>query len=288
MKGFRLILIASSLFIILFAVNILQNKSLSPKKSNAQATEIIVEKDKPYGQHEKQKLDLCKPINLSKKVPGVILIHGGGGDKSQHLAECKALARNGLVAIAVNFREEPAPAYKVILPDNKMALAWLKARDDVDPTRIGAMGGSLGGYVASMAGASEFKDKVNCVVNNFGPTDFTDENWEGGPLADEFVEKFFGGVTYEENPQLYESLSPITHVSSNDAAPWLFTRSTNDQLVPRSQMTRMIDALKNVGIKTEFYEYNGTGGGHANKLPPLKALQLFRKRINFLVNCLSN
>lgn len=288
MKSFRIILIASSLLIILFAVNLLQNKSFSPLKSNAATSNIIVKKDISYGTHPKQKLDLCKPANLQGQAPGVILIHGGGGDKSQHLSECKALAKNGLVAVAVNFREEPAPSWKVILNDNSLALSWFKERNYVDSERIGAMGGSLGGYASSMSGTYESSDKANCVVNNFGPTDFTDENFEGTPLVDEFVEKFFGGVTYEENPQLYERLSPITHVSADDAKSWLFTRSTNDTLIPRSQMTRMIDALKGVGIKTEFFEYNGTGGGHANKLPPLKTLQLFRKRINFLTNCLSS
>ena len=92
-----------------------------------------------------------------------------------------------------------------------------------------------------MMGTIEFDNKVNCVVNNFGPTDFTDEELEGSPLKDEFVENFFGGVTSDENPGLYKNLSPITHSSLEDASSWLFTRSINDKLVPKSQMTRMIN-----------------------------------------------
>jgi acetyl esterase len=286
MKGFRLLIVGSGLLVIIFAVFIFQTKSFAPIRPEAKTSGIVVQKDIAYGKHPKQKLDLCKPKNLEGRAPAVILIHGGGGDKSQHLTECKALARNGLVAIAVNFREEPYPSYQAILLDNRNALNWLKARAEVDSEKIAAMGGSLGGYVSSMAGPAEFKNKVNCVVNNFGPTDFTDEELEGSPLKDDFVEKFFGGMTYEENPELYEDLSPIFNVSANDAQSWLFTRSTNDQLVPRSQMTRMIDALTDAGIKTEFYEYSGRGEGHANKLPFWQASKLLNKRVSFLVNCL--
>ena len=286
MKGLSIIFLSAGLLVIIFGTIILRNNNFAPDGAGA-ASNIIVEKDIAYGNLPKQKLDLCRPKSVSGKVPGVILVHGGGGDKSDFLNACKELAKNGFITITVNFRETPSPSWKVVLDDNKNALAWLKLRDDVDGEKIGAMGGSAGGYVASMMGTIEFDNKVNCVVNNFGPTDFTDKAWEEGPLYDEFVEKFFGGVTYEENPELYKQLSPITHASANDANPWLFTRSTNDQLVPRSQMTKMIDALENVGISTEFYEYEGTGGGHANNLPPFNALQLFNKRINFLVACLN-
>lgn len=285
----NIIFLSAGLLVIILGTIILKNNNFAPDRADA-ASNIIVEKDIAYGNLPKQKLDLCKPSTIHGKVPGVILIHGGGGDKSDFLNACKELAKNGLIAVTVNFRESPPPSWKVILEDNKNALAWLKSQDNVNTDRIGAMGGSLGGYVSSMMGAAEFENKVNCVVNNFGPTDFTDEafNQSSNPFYDEFVEKFFGGVTYEEDPELYRQLSPITHVSDNDANPWFFTRSTNDQLVPRSQMTRMIDAINALGISTEFYEYEGTGGGHANNLPPLKALQLFNKRINFLVDCLGS
>lgn len=247
---------------------------------------IMVKKNISYGTEEKQKLDLCLPKNIKGGVPGVILIHGGGGDKKSFLPSCKQLAKKGLVAVTINFREEPPPSHSKILEDISLALAWLKSRDEVDREKIGAMGGSLGGYVAAFTGTFEFKDKANCVVNNFGPTDFTDPALEDSPLKDTFVEKFFGGVTYEEDPRLYQELSPITHVSSNDAQ-FFFTRSTNDQLVPISQMTLMIERLKSVGIEAQLFEYDGKGGGHANKLSLSQAEQLFEKRVNFLVNCLT-
>ena len=260
-----------------------------PRKSNASTSEISVSYDVAYGSHPKQKLDLCKPKNVSGKLAAVTLVHGGGGDKSSFTSICQKLAGRGFVAAAVNYREDPPPTYEVILADNQAALSWVKARDYVDPNKIGSWGGSMGGYVSSMQGDQEGSNKVQCVNNNYGPTDFTDpDEWEGSPLMDEAVQKFFGGVTYNENPQLYKDLSPITHVSSNDAGKWLLTRSTNDHLIPRTQMTKMVSALQNVGLQVEFYEYNGTGSGHANKLGPLQARRLLQKRLNFMTDCLNS
>jgi len=285
---FNMVLAAAGVLFILFSSHFLKNRSLAPMDSDA-ASNIVFQQDISYGTLPKQKLDLCKPKNLQGKVPGVIIIHGGGSDKSKHTAQCKKLAENGFVAVAVNYREDPPPTWKVVLADNRLALDWLKARDDVENGKIGAVGGSLGGYVSSMMGVHESEMDVQCVNNDFGPTDFTDPSWDwDSELGQYFVAKFFGGVTYKQNPKLYENLSPAMHVSSDDASNWLFTRSTNDHLVPRSQMTRMIDALTKVGIKTEFYEYDGTGAGHANNLPPLQNLRLFNKRIDFMVSCLNS
>lgn len=287
MKFFHIFIASATALFAILSSFLVQGKNSLLGSPNA--GDIVFQEDIAYGSHSKQKLDLCKPASLNGKIPGVILIHGGGGDKSQHTAQCKSLARNGFVAISVNYREDPPPTWKVVIADNRTALDWLRSHENVDPARIGAVGGSQGGYVASLMGAVDDIDKAECVNNNFGPTDLTDPSeWEDSELYDEAVEKFFGGVTYEENPALYRQLSPITHVTSGNAENWLFTRSTNDNLVPRTQMTKMIDTLNSVGIQTEFYEYEGSGGGHANKLGPLKARKLYNKKINFMTNCLNN
>lgn len=277
---------------VILTASFVQDRSFGTNKLNAQSPEIIVLKDLSYGPFPMQKLDLCMPKSLTpgSTISSVILSHGGGGDKKNYLSICKGLARRGIVAATVNFREDPPPAYPRVVEDVKRALAWLKdlaRRRNVEIHRVGAWGGSLGGYLSSMLGTNEFENKVSCVSNNFGPTDFTDPEWEGyseGVYL--FVNKFFGGITYEEDPELYENASPITHISANDAQSWLFTRSRNEKLVPRSQITRMASALEAVGIDTEIYEYTGFGPGHANRFI-LKAKQLLEKRMNFMENCLT-
>ena len=186
-----------SLFVILTVTIAMRRSQTTGAKADGVQYEAIVEPDIAYGSQTKQRLDLCRPKNAIGKHGGVMIIHGGGGDKSQHRDQCKSFAERGLVAIAVNYREDPPPTWKVILGDNAMAMDWLLARPDVDTNRIGAMGASLGGYVASYFGTYDDPRKVDCTENNFGPMDFTDTNFEGSPLYDEAVSKFFGGVTYD-------------------------------------------------------------------------------------------
>lgn len=278
---------------VVLTASFLQNRSFGTNgiKANSQDSSLI--KDLPYGPDPMQKLDLCIPNNLSSgnSASLVILLHGGGGDKSDFLSVCKMLAERGIPAATANYREDPPPAYPRVVEDAKSALAYLTKlaqNRGITIQKTGAWGGSMGGYLSSMLGTNEFDNKVDCVSNNYGPTDFTDPAWEGYTEADEqFINKFFGGVTYEQDPQLYQEASAITYVSTNDAPSWLFTRSTNDHLVPRSQMIRMSDALRAIGIDTEIYEYTGVGPGHANKLPPLQARKLLNKRLDFMQNCLS-
>lgn len=248
---------------------------------------ISFQQDISYGDDPKQKLDLCTPANTSGKLPAVMLIHGGGGDKSSMRADCKALAANGVIAIANNYREEPSPSYQNIIGDNMTAYNWLVNQKNVDKYKIGAMGTSMGGYIAGLLGVNNTTVVPLCVVNNFGPTDFTDPNLFRTKTQMNLLHKFFG-VNYGENPQLYQTASPINHLKQSSSPNWLFTRSRNDRIIPKSQMERMVTKLDSLSIRQESFEYWGFGFGHANYMLPGTAKEVFNKRINFLLNCLQN
>lgn len=246
-----------------------------------------VEKNVKYGTDPKHVLDLCKPRDLTKKVPLVILIHGGGGDKSSYWGSCQRLATSGYIAAAVNFREDPPPAYPKFMEDIRKALAFLRQMETVDGTKTAAMGGSGGGTASSFLGLEESPQKVSCVVDQFGPVDFTDPQLLSLPLwQKKLFPKLFGNVSYEENPEFYKKASPITYVSGDDA-DFFLTRSVNDRIVPRSQPERLIRALRAAGkVVPDLYEFNGTGGGHSTKLPAGDAETLWLAQKNFLDRCL--
>lgn len=248
----------------------------------------VVQRNIPYGEEGKQVLDLCRPKNLAGKAPGVALFHGGGGDKADFLPICKQLAASGYVAAAINFREEPAPAYPLLMADAKLALAWLRERPDVDGRRMAAWGGSLGGYLSSHLGTREDTERVQCVVNNYGPTDLFDPSLEENTwLMEQAVGKFFNGVTKEEDPDLYRDASPITHVSAEDAE-FVFTRSVNDRLVPKSQAERMIAALRAEGKDVPaLFEFQGTGNAHALKMGRTEMQRVWEFQKGFLDRCLA-
>jgi len=103
----------------------------------------------------------------TKKVPGLILFHGGGwggGDLIQFRRACQYFASRGLVCATSNYRmltkEEAAALPKrdtrkaVCVTDAKSAIRWFKAQAGkfgIDPKRIVTGGGSAGGHVATLA-----------------------------------------------------------------------------------------------------------------------------------------
>lgn len=248
---------------------------------------VIIIKDISYGSHEKQKLDLCRPKYMKDKLPAVILIHGGGGDKKSYSYACRRLAESGYIAITINWREEPEPFINLAIEDAKLASAWLHNREEVDPNRVAAIGGSGGGALSSLLGTMEFDYKVKCVINQFGPTDFTDPTLHNMSFWTDNVFPRAFKVTYQQDPELYYKSSPIAYVSANDA-DFIFTRSVNDKLVPKSQAERMIAALRNVGKDVpDLYEFYGTGLAHALQVSPSEAERIWNIEKNFLYKCLN-
>src|SRR5262249_60703078 len=102
---------------------------------------------------------------------------------------CLGLGEGGYVAATVEYRLAPKYPFPAAIHDVKEAVRWLRAnaaKYHIDPERIGTTGGSAGGHLAQFLGVTadmkEFdgdganRDKssrVACVVNYYGPSDFT-------------------------------------------------------------------------------------------------------------------
>jgi uncharacterized protein len=90
----------------------------------------------------------------SRNGAAVLLVHGGGGDRTGAVAHAQMLARHGYGVLVYDARgrgeSDGSPnGYGWDWgKDVAGALAFLKGRDDVDPDRIGALGLSTGADVA--------------------------------------------------------------------------------------------------------------------------------------------
>src|SRR6266536_2716994 len=128
-------------------------------------------------------LDVYQPAKKGKNRPAVVVVHGGGwtqGDKSLFAQQANQLAERGFVAFSVNYRLAPAHPYPAAVDDVEAAVAWVRkhAREyGVDPTRIGALGGSAGGHLVGLLGTDgegslKTGHRVAAVVSWSGPMDF--------------------------------------------------------------------------------------------------------------------
>jgi acetyl esterase/lipase len=161
----------------------------------------------------------------------------------------------------------------------KSAIRFIKTHAGeykIDPARLGLMGGSAGGHLATLAAltpepgkedAREPTDRqdtsVRAVGAFFPPTDFLD--WDGdkairievlGPLL------FVGGVRGQSSDEIRkaaEAISPM-HRVGKPTTPFLLIHGDADKVVPLSQSKKLVEAITKAGGSAELIVK--PGGGH--------------------------
>lgn len=225
------------------------------KKDFSQATIVeefqnancVEKRNVVYFSLEKRDLhaDLFYPKNSSKKLAGVLLIHGGGwasGTKSHLIPLAQKLAENGFFAATVEYRLSPEAKYPAGIVDLKTAIKWLKSncsKYNIDTTKIAVLGTSAGATLASFLGTTgdnknfpahnfheHISTKVQAIINIDGVLDFTDPAESGkdsNPQKPSAGARWFG-YTYQQNPEIWVEASPLTYVDKN-TPPTLFINS---------------------------------------------------------------
>jgi dienelactone hydrolase len=104
----------------------------------------------------------------SRNGAALILLHGAGGTRADTAAHAAVLARHGYGLLALDARGGSAAAAPGVVwgwhgdQDIGAAVAFLQARSDVEPGRVGALGLSMGGEQAITAAASD--ERIRAVV----------------------------------------------------------------------------------------------------------------------------
>ena len=226
----------------------------------------------------KQTMDIVRPRdNGTTPRPAVLLVHGGGfraGTKEGYLSLAIKLAERGYVAATANYRLSPGNQFPAPVQDVKAAVRFLRAnaaRYNLDSGHIGALGGSAGGHLVLMlgltAGVEEFEGSgpnrdqssaVQCVVDEYGPTDFT-QSYSKSVDAAEVLPMFLGGDLDHERLAHIRS-SPLNWITPN-AAPILAIHGTMDPYVAYEQSLWLVERLIAAGVPAELETMSGAGHG---------------------------
>jgi len=243
---------------------------------------VTIQRDVVYGNagNRPLHLDIIRPKKESDSPrPVICFIHGGGwrgGNKHSAIGALVPFAASGdYVCATVEYRLSGEAIWPAQIHDCKAAIRWLKAnarKYNIDPKRIGVWGGSAGGHLVSMLGTSgdveelegdcgtpDQSSRVACVVNFWGPSDFTrGKKCEGGrePSA---VTALLGGPI-EQNKAAAKAASPVTHVT-NDDPPVLTVHGTKDPVVPIEHGEILHAALQKAGVESVLVEVEGGGHG---------------------------
>lgn len=118
------------------------------------------------------------------------------------------------------------PDYEVAI---SAAIDWLEERSDLDGTRVGLVGSSLGGYYAPRAAAHE--PRVRATVANCGPYNWA-ACWDGLPVVTRNAFQHYSGAsTPEEARTLATGFSLEGHLDSLDR-PLIVFHGSADPLIP--------------------------------------------------------
>jgi acetyl esterase/lipase len=240
---------------------------------------VVTEKDVEYSAvGASQKMDIVWPRDTSSVPrPAVLLVHGGGfraGSKESYLPLATKLAERGYVAATINYRLAPQYPFPAAVEDVKAAVRFLRAnagKYNIDAKHIGALGGSAGGHLVLMlgltAGVAEFEGSgpnreqssaVQCVVDDYGPTDFT-QSYAKSVDAKDVLPLFLGG-DLEHKRQAHQRASPLNWVTPN-AAPILAIHGTADNYVAYEQSLWIVERLIAAGATAELETIPGAGHG---------------------------
>jgi acetyl esterase/lipase len=182
------------------------------------------------------------------------------------------------VAVTVDYRLAPKYPFPAAVHDCKAAVRWVRAnaaKYHIDPDRIGVTGGSAGGHLALFlgvtAGVKEFEgdggnpgvsSRVSCVVDVYGPSDFT-RSYGKSVDAAEVLPLFLGG-NLEAKRTEHVRASPLYWVTP-DAAPTLCVHGTDDKYVAHEQSEWMVEKLKASAVEAELLTLPGAGHGFKGK-----------------------
>jgi len=226
-------------------------------------------------------MDLYYPSHaITTPTPAVLYVHGGGwehGDSSLggvNAAIAQALTQRGMLVAAVNYRLAPQYLWPAQIDDVKCAVRYLRANAQqygIDPSKIGAWGGSAGGHLVSILGTAgpsagfdtgqylQESSSVQAVVDMFGPADLTAGGW--GLYATSVVEQVFGVKPGQDSGALAHA-SPVTYIQSNDP-PFLIFHGAKDAVVPLSQSQELASRLQAAGVSATLVTVQNGGHGFA-------------------------
>ncbi|MFP2925826.1 alpha/beta hydrolase fold domain-containing protein [Pyxidicoccus sp. 3LG] len=191
--------------------------------------------------------------------PAVLYLHGGGwrgGERRYARAWVDFFMSRGYAVIALDYRLFP-PATGLTAPgDVQCGIRWVKehaATYGIDPDRLVLFGESAGGHLATLVGYAAGDSRlpsscgpgdasVKALISFYGPSNLVSYSERFGETLEGFT-----GVPLEGHRELYELLSPLTHVGPR-APPTLLLHGEADSVVPLQESQALAARLAQEGV----------------------------------------
>jgi len=222
---------------------------------------------------------LFKPhqATASARAPALVYVHGGPGGQTTrgYRAIFQYLANHGYVVLGVNNRGSSGYGKSFLAADDQKhgreplwdcveARNYLASLPYVDPTRIGIIGGSYGGYMVLAALA--FKPDVFDVgVDIFGVSNWVRTIEVMPPWftsqRQAFISEMGDPVTQKA---MLRAISPLFH-ADRIRKPLIVLQGTNDRRVVKAESDDIVAAVKKNGVPVEYVVFPDEGHGFTKR-----------------------
>jgi dienelactone hydrolase len=212
--------------------------------------------------------------------PGVIVLDITGGDQSLSRHLSAFLAHKGIAALFVQMayygpRRPPGSNLKLLSPDVprtlaavrqtvldlRVAAAWLEARPELGPKRLGILGTSLGSFMAALA--AEMEPRLGRLAVLLGGGGLVD-GYYGHPQAAPYRKLYEAlGGSKERLAKLIAPADPLTCAANLKARKVLILAGQRDEIVP----PKMAEALWRASGRQKLVWYDCTHYGAIVYLP---------------------
>ncbi len=102
-----------------------------------------------------------------RNLPGALYLHGSGGTRYDLVGEAALLAERGAVTMTITYPGDAA-TYRPLVVDARRALDVLASRSDVDASRLGVVGFSLGAQIAAIVAGDDHRVRAADIVAGRG------------------------------------------------------------------------------------------------------------------------
>ena len=222
----------------------------------------------------------------------VLDVHGGAWSTMDRTAQAgldQAMAAQGALVVALDFRMPPAHPYPAQIADANFGTRWLKlhasALGAAEHARIGLFGGSSGGHVVILSAMRPRDSRFSCLdlpggegldaavdfVVADAPVTDPEASYRQGIAAGrtQFLDRFRSFWPTDDDVADGSPVRILERGEPVELPPMLITQGVEDQSVPIQSTREFVRLYRAAGGEVQLLEFEGLGHGFILSGPEL-------------------